>query len=163
MLCQNLFSNLCLHGRRWCNAGPVGTHYFTTEGLLLIGTFYHKYLTVQIQIRTCHGKSGSPLSCACLGGHAFQSLLLGVISLSDGRIQLMTAAGIISFKFIINLRRCFKLLLQAVCPNKGRRTVHLIEIYNLLGNINIAVVVIQFLLYQFFTEHDGKFFCCHGL
>ena len=59
----------------------------------------------------------------------------------------MASAGIISFKLIINLRRRIQFLLQTVCPHQGRRTVHLIEIKYLLRDIDITVIIVQFLGY----------------
>ena len=50
MLCQDLASHLCIHRRRRCHAGTICTHYLTTEWFLLVGAFYHIYLTIQIKI-----------------------------------------------------------------------------------------------------------------
>ncbi|KAF5084164.1 hypothetical protein DSECCO2_80310 [anaerobic digester metagenome] len=73
----------------------------------------------------------------------------------------MTATGIISFKFIINLCRCLQLFLQAISTYQWGWAVHFIIILNLLRNINICIGVIQFLLYQLFTENRCQFFCRH--
>ena len=56
-----------------------------------------------------------------------------------------------------------ELLLKAVSPDKRRRTVHLIEIADLLRDLDIPVVVIQLLLHQFLTEHNAQFFRRHRL
>ena len=91
-------------GRR-CDCGAVCPHDFPAERFLLIGNFYHVYETVQIEIGTCHRECGAPLSCTGFGGDTFQSLFLGIISLGNGGIELVAAACIVSFEFIIDFSR----------------------------------------------------------
>ena len=119
MLHKNLSSHFGKFGRGRGNLCPIGTHYFTAEGLLLIGYLYHIYLAVQPEIGTGHGKRGAPLSGSGFRGNALQSLLLCIVGLGDGGIELVAAAGVVSFKFIINLGRRLQLLFQAVRSYQG--------------------------------------------
>lgn len=62
MLCKNLSSNFCFHGRRWCYRCTVCAHDFTSERFLLIRAFYHIYFTVKVKVGTSHGKGSTPLT-----------------------------------------------------------------------------------------------------
>ena len=163
MLGQYLPPHLGFHGRRRCHRRAVGAHHLPAERLLLIGAFHHVHLAVQTEIGTCHGESRAPLPCSGFGGHAFQPLLFGIIGLSDGRIQLMAAAGIIAFKFIIYLCRRAQPLLQTVGPNQRRRAVHFIKIADLLRNLKKGRMVVKLLRHQLLAENPLQFLCLHGL
>ena len=153
MLLQDLSAHCGLRRGRGGHGRPVGTHNLPAEGLLFVGNLYHIYLAVQIKVRASHGQSGTPLTCAGLGGHALQPLLLCVVCLGNGGIQLVTAAGIVALKLVADLRRCAQLLLQAVCPYQGGGTVHLVKVPDLLGNLEIGGGIVQFLLDQLLAEH----------
>ena len=75
----------------------------------------------------------------------------------------MASTGIISLELVVNLRRSLQLLLQAVCPDKWSRTVHLIKIPYFLRNLNMTVVIIKFLFHQFITEYNPQLFSSHRL
>ena len=75
----------------------------------------------------------------------------------------MAAAGVVAFKFIIDLRRCLQLFLQAVGSHEGGRTVHFIKFSDFIRYIDVCIRIIQFLLYQFITENMPQFFKGHGL
>ena len=163
MLGQDLFAHLRGHGRGRGHRGPVGPHDLSAERLLLVRDLDHVDLTVQAEISAGHGQGGPPLAGAGLGGDAFQSLLFGIIGLGDRGIELMGTGSIVAFKFIIDFGRCLQFLLQAVCPDQGRRTVHLIEIPDLFRDRDQGMFIIQLLLDQLFTEYACQLFGCHGL
>ena len=75
----------------------------------------------------------------------------------------MAAGGIVAFKLVIDLRRCAELFLQAVGPDQRRRTVHLVEIADLLRDGDIRRVVVQLLLDQLVTENGAQIVEAHGL
>ena len=56
------------------------------------------------------------------------------------------------------MRRRPQLLLQAISPDQGRRTVHFIKIPDLFWNIEVWRCIIQFLLRQLFAKNTGEFF-----
>ena len=143
---ENLLADFCFHRGRRRDRRSVGSHDFAAEGLLLIGNLHHVDLAVQTEEGTRHRKSGTPLTCACFGGDAFQTLLLGVIGLRHGGIELVAAAGVVAFKFVVDLGRRAERFLEEVCPDQRRRTEHFVAVPDLLGNFNVGGVVVQFLL-----------------
>ena len=159
---QDLLAYFCCCGRGRSYGSIIGTHHFSAEGFLFIRYFYHEYVTIQFQVCTCHGKGCTPLTGTGFCCNAFQALHFCIVSLRNGRIQFMAAAGVITFKFIIDLRGSLQFFFQAICTHQGCRSVHFIKIQNFLRDIDICVIVIQFLFRQFFTEDHTQFFQCHG-
>ena len=149
--------------RRRRHGGAVGSHDLPAEGLLLIADLDHEDLAVQIKVGAGHAQGRAPLAGAGLGGDALKALLLGVVCLRDGGIELMGTAGVVALEFVVDLRRSLELLLQAVGPDQRGRTIHLVEILDLLGDGNVGVFVIQLLLHQLVTEHAAKLLRGHGL
>ena len=149
-------ADIRLHRRRRRYFRSVSAHHLPAERLLLIRAFHHIYLTVQLKIGTSHGERRSPLPCARLRRHTLKPLLLRIVSLRDRGIQLVASRRVVALKFVINMSRCAKPFFQTVCPHKRRRAVHLIEITNLCGNIEISRLIIQFLLRQLLTEDARK-------
>ena len=163
VLRQNFASDRRGIGRRGGHARAVGAHDLAPERLLLIADLDHIHLAVQPQVRARHGQRRAPLTRAGLGGHALESLLLGVIRLCDGGVQLVRAGGVVALKFIVNFRRCLQLFFQTVCPHQRRRTVHLVKIADLLRDGDLPVVVIQLLPDQLVTENGAQIVKAHRL
>lgn len=67
----------------------------------------------------------------------------------------MTAGGIVSLKFVIDLRRGLERLFQTVSPYQRRRAVHFVEVLDFPGNRDEAVVVIEFLPNELVTENGA--------
>ena len=163
MLGEDLLADLGGHGRRGRHGSAVDPHDLAAEGLLLIGYLDHVDLAVQLEVCAGHREGGAPLASACLGRHAFEALLFGVVCLGDGGVQLVAAAGVVAFKLVVDLCRGTQLLLEAVGPDQGRGPVHLVEVEDLPGDRVLAGVVVQFLLHQVFAEDAGKLLGGHGL
>ena len=163
MLLQNLAADVRRLRRRGRYLRAVGAHDLAAERLLLIGYLHHVHVAVQPQIRARHGQRRAPLARAGLGGHALQTLILGVVRLRDGGIQLVAAAGVVALKFVINFRRRVQLLFKAVRARQRRGTVHLVEVQNFLRNRNFARVVVQLLLHELLAEHVLQLLGGHGL
>ena len=130
---------------------------------MLIRAFYHIYLAVKIKVGASHRECRAPLTGSGFGSYTFKSLLFGIIGLCDCGIKLVRAAGVVTLKFIIYLCRSTELFFKAVCTNQRRRTVHLIEITDLFGNLKERCVIIKLLGDQFFTKYACKLFCLHRL
>jgi hypothetical protein len=141
-------------GGRGGYGGAVSPHDLPAEGLLLIGALDHEHLAVQSQIGAGHAQSRAPLAGAGLGGDALETLHLGVVGLGDGGVELVGPGGVVALKFVVDLGRGLELFLQAVSPHQGRGTVHLVEIPDLGGDGDEAVVVVQLLADQLVAE-DG--------
>ena len=75
----------------------------------------------------------------------------------------MAAGGVVAFKLVVYLRRCFQLFLKAVGPHQRGGTVHFVKISYLLGNLDIAVVVVQLLPDKIVAEHRTQIVKAHGL
>ena len=97
------------------------------------------------------------MTCTCFSSNALQALFFSIVSLSDSRIKLMTAACIITLELVVNLCRCAEFLLKAICTNEWRRSVHFIEIKDFFRNINIWCSIIKLLLYKLVTENMTEF------
>lgn len=97
-------------------------------GLLLSADLYHIDCQGNLKVRTGHGESGAPLSCAGLGGQAGEPLLLGIVHLSHCGVELVAARGVVSLKFIVDFGRRAQLLFQIVGADQGRGTVELCKI-----------------------------------
>ena len=162
MLRQDGLADVGLHGGGGGDRGAVGPHDLPAEGLLLVADLHHVDLAVQAQVSAGHGEGRAPLTGAGLGGDAFEALLLGVVGLGDGAVQLVGAGGVIALKLVVNFRGGLELFLQAVGPDQGGGTVHLVEVTDLLGNRNIGGVVVQLLLDQLVAEHGPQVVEAHG-
>ena len=163
MLCKNLLADFCFRARAGSNRCSVGSHNLTAERLLLIGAFYHIYLTVKSEICTSHAKCCTPLTCACLCRNAFKTLLLCVICLSDRTVELMASAGVVALEFVVNLCRSAKLFLKAIGSYQRRRTVHFVKIENLIGNVEISRVIVKLLLNKLVAKNRTKIVKAHRL
>ena len=102
---ENLAADLRRLRGRGGDRCAIGPHDLTAEGLLLIGDLDHIDMAVHMQVCAGHGEGRAPLAGARLRRDAGQALLLGVIGLGDGGIQLMTAAGVVALKFVVDFRR----------------------------------------------------------
>ncbi len=163
MLCKDFPSDFGGFTGRRGNRSTVGPHNFTAERFLFIGNLDHIDQAIQSEICACHRKRSSPLPGSRLRCNPLQPLLFGIISLGNSRIQLMAAAGIITFKLVVNFRRRLQFFLQAISPHQGRGTVHFIKVLYLLRNRNICRGIIQFLRRQFITEDMLQLFRRHRL
>ena len=103
------------------------------------------HLAVQPKVGAGHGEGGAPLAGAGLGGDAVEALLLGVIGLGDGGVQLVAARGVVALKLVVDFGRGAQGLLQTVGADQGRGPVHLVEVQDLLGDVEIRGGVVQLL------------------
>ena len=162
-LCQNPAAHLGGVGGGRSHVGAVGPHDLAAEGLLLIGALHHEHAAVQSQISAGHAQRSAPLTGAGLGGDALKALLLGVVRLGDGGVQLVAARGVVALKLVVDVGGGVQLLLQAVGPHQRRRTVHLVEVTDLLRDGDVGGGVVQLLLHQLVTEHMAQLLRRHGL
>lgn len=102
MLCKNLSSNFCFHGRRWCYRCTVCAHDFTLERFLLIRAFYHIYFTVKVKVGTSHGKGSTPLTGSGLCFISARSSML-----VQAYIQMMLAHVFSDMSMVDKLRKYF--------------------------------------------------------
>jgi hypothetical protein len=98
-----------------------------------------------------------------LGGNAFETLFLGIISLGDGGVQFMAAAGVVALKLVVDLSGSSEHLFKIVGSDQGRGSVHLIEVIDFVRDSDEFGIVIKFLLGQFFAEYGAEFLKGHGL
>ena len=98
----------------------VDAHHLAAERLLFVGNLDHVDLAVEAEIGAGHRKRRAPLTCAGLGGHAHEALLLGIIGLGDGGIELVAAGGVVALKLIVDLSRSAELLFQVVGADQRR-------------------------------------------
>ena len=152
----------CVRGRR-SDFGAIGPHDLAAAGLLLVADLDHVDLEVKAEVCTAHGKGRSPLPCTGFRGDALESLLLGVVGLGDGGIQLVASGCVVAFELVIDMCGSSECFLKAVGPDRGRRSVHLVEVLDFLGNLDETCVVVQFLLHQLLAEDSLQLLCRHGL
>ena len=129
-------------GRGRDDGGAEGAYDFAAERFLLVGAFDHKYLAVKPEVAAGHRKGGAPLPGACFGGYSFEALLFGIICLSDGRVELMRAGGVVAFEFVEYFGGSTEGFLKEGGMHQGRRAVHLVEIEHLIGDFNEACGVV---------------------
>ena len=161
VLGEDLAADLRLHGRRRRDGRAVRAHNLAAEGLLLIGTFHHVDLAVEPQVRARHRQRRAPLARARLGRHAGEPLLPGVIRLRDGAVQLVAAGGVVALELVVDLRGRAEFFLKAVRAHQRRGAVHLVEIADLVGNGDLARVVVQLLTDQLVAEHRAQIVEAH--
>ena len=75
----------------------------------------------------------------------------------------MAATGVVALKLVIDLGRRVERPLQKICADQRRRTVHFVEVLDLLRNVDVGVGVVQLLRHQLLTEYGRKLLGCHGL
>ena len=143
--------------------GAVHPHHFPAEGLLLVRDLHHVDLAVQIEEGAGHREGGAPLAGAGLGGNALEALLFGVVGLGNGGVQLVRAGGVVPLKLVVDLGGGAQGLLQKLRVDQGRGPVHLVEVQNLPGNVEIGGGVVQLLLDQLVAEHGPQLLEGHGL
>ena len=156
MLRKNAAAHLSRVGRRRNYGGAESADHLAAERLLLVGTFDHEDLAVKAEIAASHRKRSAPLPGTGLRGYALEALLFSVICLRYGRIELVRAGGVVAFELIENLRRCAERLFEEGGVDQRGRTVHFVEIENLLRDIYELCCVVEFLLYKFLTENRGE-------
>ena len=102
--------------RRGEYIGAEGFHNVLSERFLVIRNFYHIHFQIQTKVGARFGQGSSPLSRSGFRGNPFQPLLFRVISLGHSGVQLVAAGSIVSFKFIIDLRRRIQRFFQIISP-----------------------------------------------
>ena len=65
----------------------------------------------------------------------------------------MASARVISLELVIYLSRSAESLFKTISSHKRCRSVHLIEVQNLLRYINIRVIIIKLLLNELIAEN----------
>ena len=151
------------HGRRRGDACTVGAHHFAAERLLFVGNLHHIDLAVQSEEGGGHGKCRAPLACTRFGGHALETLLLGVVGLRNGGVELVATAGVVAFELVVDVRRGAKRLFQEVGADERGGAVHLVESQDVFGNFEVGGIVVEFLLDELVAEHGLQVFESHGL
>ena len=150
-------------GGRRGHIRAVGAHDLAAEGFLLIADLDHEHLQVEAEIRAGHGKRRAPLTGAGLRGHALEPLLLRVIRLRDGGVQLMAAARVVALEFVVDLRGGSERLLEAVGAHQRSRTVHLVEIADLLRDLDERGGIVKLLLNELLAEDAAHLLRSQGL
>ena len=75
----------------------------------------------------------------------------------------MTAAGVVALKFVVNSCGSTELFFKTICSHKRGRTIHLIKVSDIFGDIEICSIVVKFLTDEFFTEYTCEFLSFHRL
>ncbi len=163
MLRKNFPADLGRVGRGGGDLRAVGAHDLAAEGLLLVAAFDHIHPAVKPEVAAGHGQGRAPLAGAGLGGDALQALFLGIIGLRHGGVELVAAAGVVAFEFVVDLRGRAQLLFQTVGAHQRGRTVHLVETADVFGNFDEGGVVVQLLRDQLLTEDAAHLFRGQGL
>ena len=163
VLGKDLAAHIGGHAGAGSDRCAVGAHDLAAEGFLLIAHLDHVDLAVQPEVAAGHGEGGTPLARARFGGHALEALFLGVVSLRDGAVQLVAAAGVVAFEFIVDLRRGAEGLFQSVGAAQRTRTVHPVVFPDLVRDGDVGRGVVQFLLYQLIAENAVQLLGRHGL
>ena len=153
-LSQYLAANLGRVAGRGNDAGTIGADDFTAERLLLVRALHHEDLEVEAEVLASHAERRAPLACTRLGGNAFQPLLLGIVGLSNRRVQLVRAARVVAFELIEYLGRRVERLFQELRVDEWAGTEHAVKADHLVGDVEPLGVVVELLRYEFFTE-DG--------
>ena len=160
---QNLAADLGGVARGRGDLRAVGSHHLAAEGLLLVRHFHHEHLQVKPEEAAGHAEGCAPLPRSGLRGHALQALLLSVVGLGDCGVQLVRTGGVVTFEFVVDLRRGLQSFLKEVRSHEGRRTVHFVEVQDFFRDRNILSVVIQLLFYEFLAENGLKLLSLEGL
>ena len=158
IFCQDLSACLRPVGWRCKDLCAKRLHDVLTERLLVIGNFDHVHLQVETKIGTCFGKCCSPLTCTGFCSHALKAFLFSVVSLCYCGVELMTAGGVVSFEFIVDLRWRVQGFFQIVSSAKRCRAIDLIDIADFFRNVEVSRFVVHFLLGQFLAEYRVKVF-----
>ena len=75
----------------------------------------------------------------------------------------MAAAGVVALELVVDFRGSVESLLEEVCADKRRRTVHLVEVLDLFGNVDISVGVVKLLRDKLVAEYGSEILSGHGL
>ena len=137
-----------------------GFHDILSKRFLVVGNLYHINLQVEAEIGACFGQRCSPLACAGFGSYALEAFLLGVVRLRYCGVELVASGRVVSFEFIVDLRRCVQRFFQVVGSAKRRRAVDLIDVAYFFRDVEISRFVVHFLLSQFFAEYRIEVFHC---
>ena len=103
MFGEHLAADLGGIGRRGRHVRIERLHDVAAERLLLVGALHHEHVQIEPEMRRRLGERRAPLARTRLGGDAVEILGLRVISLGDGRVQLVRAGRVVAFELVVDL------------------------------------------------------------
>ena len=163
MLGEHLAADLGGIGRRGRHVRIERLHDVAAERLLLVGALHHEHVQIEPEMRRRLGERRAPLARTRLGGDAVEILSLRVISLGDGRVQLVRAGRVVAFELVVDLGGRAEGLLQVVRAAQGRRAVDAVHLQHRFGDVDVGRVVVQLLAHQLVAEHRCQILRCRDL
>ena len=119
--------------------GAPGLHHRAAERLLLVADLDHEHPHINAKGLAGKRQRAAPLASAGFGGHAANAGFAVVISLGDGRIELVAAGRAAAFVFVINARRGAQRGFQPAGAHQRGGPPQLIQLAHRLGNGNPAL------------------------
>ena len=156
MLGQYLAPRFGGHRRRGGHLCAERLHDRTAVGFLLIADLNHVDGQFEPERLRCVRERRPPLARAGLGGYVGHTFLFAVISLRDGRVQLVRPDRTHTLVFKIDVRRSAERLFEAVSAYQRRRTVILILFAYRLRDVDPCVCLVQLLIGQRLREDRIK-------
>ena len=75
----------------------------------------------------------------------------------------MASAGVVALKLVVNLCGSVQRLFEEVRSDQGRGTVHLVEVLDLLGNVDVSVGGVELLSDELIAEYGSQLLGGHRL
>ena len=130
---------------------------------MLGGHLDHVHVEVQSEERCRHRERRTPLPRARLGRDGRQPLLLRVVRLRRRGVELVRARRVVALEFIVNFGGRIQKLFQKVRPDKRRRTEGTVEIADAVGDPDVLVRLVEFLIDALVAEHGTQIVLGAGL
>ena len=160
---EDLPARLGRIGGRGNDVGAVGTDDLLAVWLLLGGHLDHVHVEVQPEECRRHGERRAPLPRARLGRNRRQPLLLCVVRLRRRGVELVRAGRVVALKFVVNFGGRVQQLFQEIRSYKGRGTEGAVEVADAVGNADVLVRLVEFLIDALVAEHGTQVVLGAGL
>src|SRR5207249_10540810 len=117
-----------------------GLHHDPALRLLLVRHLHHVDLALQAEHLTGERDRGAPLAGARLGAEPRDLFFLVVVGLRDRRVRLVAAGRAHAFVLVVDVRRRAERLLEAARAIGRRRTPQAIDVTDLVGDLDPALL-----------------------
>ena len=159
---QDVLAGTGGHGRRRSDLCTEGLHDAAAIWLLVVADFYLIYRCFETEYLGGIREGSTPLTGTCFGRDIAHAFFLAIISLGDGRVQLVRADGAYTFVLEVDVCRSAQCLFQSVGTHQWSGTPILVIFAYGFGNFNPGILHVEFLMTQFLGKDRVEVFRLQG-
>src|SRR5207249_9653315 len=140
VLLEDFLAGLRVGARARHHLRAPGLHHDPAVRLLLVRHLHHVDLALQAEHLTGERERGAPLAGARLGAEPRDLFFLVVVGLRDRRVRLVAAGRAHAFVLVVDVRRRAERLLEAARAIERRRPPQAIDVTDLVGDLDPALL-----------------------